>query len=260
MYDGFFYKDGGMYSKNEFYGKGFSLYGYMEDIKVDRLDIEQKIKSKFYDFIIYSSPWMKLQFFNTVSLHYENNKIIFIDGHDSPKIRKDLLGRGIYFKREKEAAIPLVKHIGYSFPAEKIISEVSIEDKKRVFSICDPRDSSTYIYNEEKDYFNGYKESWFGYTQKKGGWDCLRHYEILSNGCLPFFKGVDNIPPEIMVFFPKYECREILYIGKQHLVGLNIKDKENQLIDLSNLLLKYTKRKLCCTAMAKYLLSEMKNA
>jgi len=48
MYEGFFYNDGGRHIKEEFYGKGFTLYGYMNDIIVDRTDIELKIKAKFF--------------------------------------------------------------------------------------------------------------------------------------------------------------------------------------------------------------------
>ncbi|KAK3247815.1 hypothetical protein CYMTET_42697 [Cymbomonas tetramitiformis] len=38
---------------------------------------------------------------------------------------------------------------------------------------------------------------------RKGGWDCFRHYEILANGCVPFFLGIDDIPPLTMHTFPK---------------------------------------------------------
>ncbi|KAK3288314.1 hypothetical protein CYMTET_4204 [Cymbomonas tetramitiformis] len=38
---------------------------------------------------------------------------------------------------------------------------------------------------------------------QKGGWDCFRHYEILANGCVPSFLGIDDIPPLTMHTFPK---------------------------------------------------------
>ena len=30
-------------------------------------------------------------------------------------------------------------------------------------------------------------ESYFGSTKKKAGWDCMRHYEIVASGAVPFF-------------------------------------------------------------------------
>jgi hypothetical protein len=30
--------------------------------------------------------------------------------------------------------------------------------------------------------------------QKKGGWDCLRHYEIIGNGCMPYFENIEKCP------------------------------------------------------------------
>eukprot|EP00754_Rhynchopus_humris_P015468 Rhum_TRINITY_DN14441_c4_g2::Rhum_TRINITY_DN14441_c4_g2_i1::g.89281::m.89281 len=37
------------------------------------------------------------------------------------------------------------------------------------------------------DYFNEYRHSYYCVTRKKKGWDCLRHYEILATGCVPYF-------------------------------------------------------------------------
>ena len=37
--------------------------------------------------------------------------------------------------------------------------------------------------------------SWFGLTCKKGGWDCLRHYEIIAAGALLLFKDY-NLKPK----------------------------------------------------------------
>ena len=37
--------------------------------------------------------------------------------------------------------------------------------------------------------------SWFGLTCKKGGWDSLRHYEILASGSCLLFRDYDKKPP-----------------------------------------------------------------
>jgi len=42
-------------------------------------------------------------------------------------------------------------------------------------------------YKNEKDYYQSYQNSIFALSYKKAGWDSLRHYEILMNGCIPLF-------------------------------------------------------------------------
>uniref|UniRef100_A0AB39JBT8 Glycosyltransferase n=1 Tax=Florenciella sp. virus SA2 TaxID=3240092 RepID=A0AB39JBT8_9VIRU len=61
----------------------------------------------------------------------------------------------------------------------------------------------SYEFNKENDYYNAYKEAKWGFTKKKNGWDCLRHYEIIANGCLPLFENLENCPESIMSNFPK---------------------------------------------------------
>ena len=65
--------------------------------------------------------------------------------------------------------------ISFSMPPEKIVEK--IPEKTRVVAHIIPGNSSTYIYDSEESYYQGYKESFFGITMKKGGWDCMRHYD-----------------------------------------------------------------------------------
>ena len=72
---------------------------------------------------------------------------------------------------------------------------VDFVDKEKILATCDPRDTSTYIFDDEESYYNDYAKSLFAITMKKGGWDCLRHYEILAAGCLPVFLNISqNLP------------------------------------------------------------------
>jgi hypothetical protein len=48
-----------------------------------------------------------------------------------------------------------------------------------------------------------YNESYFGFTTKKGGWDCMRHYEIVAAGCLPYFHNIQYCPINTMTTWPK---------------------------------------------------------
>ena len=70
---------------------------------------------------------------------------------------------------------------------------------------------STYIYDDEKTYYNMYSNSIFAITNKKLGWDCLRHYEILMNGCIPLFFNIEDCPKLILKTLPKQRLSEIYF-------------------------------------------------
>ena len=38
---------------------------------------------------------------------------------------------------------------------------------------------------------------------EKAGWDCLRHYEIIGNGTIPYFHELEDCPPDTLHSFPK---------------------------------------------------------
>lgn len=44
----------------------------------------------------------------------------------------------------------------------------------------------SYSYDTEAEYNKQYSESYFAVSSKKAGWDCLRHYEIIAAGCIPY--------------------------------------------------------------------------
>jgi hypothetical protein len=91
--------------------------------------------------------------------------------------------------------------ISFSMPPEKIVA--SFPPKNRFLAHIIPGDLSTYIYKTEEEYYKGYQDSYFGITIKKDGWDCMRHYEILANGCIPLFFNILDLPPKTMVNFPR---------------------------------------------------------
>lgn len=95
-----------------------------------------------------------------------------------------------------------VKRIGFSFPEEKMVVDIP-NIKTRMMSPMIPGDQSTYIYNTEEEYYRQYQESYFAVTCKKRGWDCLRHYEIIANGCIPVFTDIEQCPSNTMFYYPK---------------------------------------------------------
>ena len=67
--------------------------------------------------------------------------------------------------------------------------------------------------------------SWFGLTSIKGGWDSLRHYEILASGTLLLFRDYDNKPelcsPQNLPCFSYSNKKELNYLVN------NLVDKNN---------------------------------
>ncbi len=196
----------GRRDKSQLYGRGFTLYGLLEeDADVDRTDIPEKIRTRYFDLVIFGSILRCQALWPEVMAAYSANEILFIDGEDHPLIVSRLLGRGLYFKRELIAAQPGVWPIQLAIPEERIGR--GIREKTKVQAYIDPRDRATYIYQDESAYYGDYAESLFGITTKKAGWDCLRHYEIMANGCIPYFLDLENCPAGTMTFLPKRELR-----------------------------------------------------
>lgn len=141
----------------------------------------------------------------------------------------------------------MIYPIGFSIPSCKIIEKV--QSKVQMYGTVIPGNNQTYIFNNETDYYNDYRKSVFGFTKCKGGWDCLRHYEILANGCIPCFEGLNRCPVNTMTFLPKSLimdamrecCNEIDFNSPK------IREYSQQLLD-------YTRANLTTVSMAKYIL------
>ena len=189
------------------YGMGMSVTRILPEVNVDRTDLTSKIKNKYFDYIVYGSIWRCNDYIEKILEYYPPNRIIVVDGEDETNIHSVYDHNIVYFKRElrlnKERLFP----ISFSIPTSKVnfVKTNKIRDK----AICDPRDKSTYIYKNEKEYYQGYKESRFGTTMVKAGWDCMRHYEILANGCIPAFLNLEKCPIQTMVSFPKHLCLQV---------------------------------------------------
>jgi hypothetical protein len=133
----------------------------------------------------------------------------------------------LYFKREmvgtREAlsALPAIaglfaksllpdqiRPISFSIPEEKIINDYSPDRSKDFASnIVDPEVSekiagsfytplgeARYAFDTETAYYADIRQSRFGITTKRSGWDCMRHYEIAANGAVICFKNLDQKP------------------------------------------------------------------
>lgn len=192
---------------NKLYGKGMTVTKVIEDLPVDRTDITNKIKNKYFDYIVYGSIWRCSSYINEILKYYPKNRVIVVDGEDETNLHSTFDLGLPYFKRELIYSNDTIFPISFALPTNKLdFSGV----KKKDIAFINPCNRSTYIYNNEQDYYNDYKEARFAITTRKAGWDCMRHYEILGNGCIPLFYDIDKCPDETLTYFPKKTCKVIL--------------------------------------------------
>ena len=210
---------------DKIWGNGFTIYGLLDE---EEYTYEPKQDVYNYDAVvipIHHTMNKKdehlqevVNFF--IEKGHEKKQIIVVDGWDQEYINKDIANLCTYYKREmanhhEEYARP----ISFAFPKEKIRK---IDDSKRnipfaplvpVNQSIDPSYMSTYKYDTEKKYYDMYQTAYFSYTSKKGGWDTLRHYEIIANGSIPFFVDIENCPKHTLWNLPKetlLQARNIL--------------------------------------------------
>lgn len=194
-------------NKDIIWGRGFTYTNILDNFdNINREDIKNKIKSNYFELIVYGSI-RRSDLFLDIAVN-SKSKIIFIDGHDDTYIEKKFLKHGLYFKREYIETTKNVEPINLSVPKSKILKSIDIKPIHLVAPLI-PGKSKTYIYKNEEDYYKMYQKSIFGITYKKTGWDCMRHYEILMNGCLPLFLDIENCPDLTMKNLPKKKIIEI---------------------------------------------------
>lgn len=188
------------------YGMGMSVSHVLPEVEVDRTDITNKIKNRYFDYIVYGSIWRCNDYLDKILQYYPKNQVIAVDGEDETNIHKCFDLGILYFKRELQFKHERLFPISFAMPTNKGFFN---KDKIKPFSFITPLNRQTYIYNNETDYYKDYQEAKFGVTLKKAGWDCMRHYEILSNGCIPYFIDIEKCPESTLTHFPKDLCKEV---------------------------------------------------
>lgn len=138
--------------------------------------------------------------------------------------------------------------ISFSFPYSINLMENQEIDKPQVVGTVIPDKKETYIFNTEKEYYEDYKKSKFGITQKKAGWDCMRHLEIMYNFCLPVFLGIEACPSFNMIHYPKQFLSSVVF-----LLPILEKNEELYIYFLKNAI-DYFNEVLTCEKMMDYVL------
>jgi hypothetical protein len=168
------YRDTGTKLKPRIHGQGFTCYGLLDEIPVDRYDIEAKVRAGFYDLVVISSIHRQFGWFVQLRPWLRPDRTIILDGEDHGAIypyrgtfwhvpgHRLLLPRAhkryLYFKREwtpetvrylwykmipesVAAHLPAPRNlrtVAFSIPAEKIVSEPPAKTKEFPRHVVDP--------------------------------------------------------------------------------------------------------------------------
>lgn len=220
------------------YGHGFTLYGLLPDLALDRNRMLDRIVDGEFDLVVFSDIWATFGTFVQLAPQLRGRvPIAVLDGHDRPEPypyagvwwRRRVWWtvprahtRSTYFKREitgltgtfrsyltlppslaaRLPSIRRMRQIAFAIPEEKIVAEPpQAKDRLLAGHVVDPEvaallgGQTSYAFADERAYYADLQRSRFGVTTKRAGWDCLRHYELAANGCVPCFRDLDRKPP-----------------------------------------------------------------
>ena len=215
------------------------------------------------------------------------NMDVDVAAQTQPVVRVSSASRGSADKNKSYNMHPLT----FGIPSKNV--QDAVQPKGRALSTVIPGDWSTYAYlpredqtpqqrsQLERDYYVDMQRSFFGLTWKKGGWDCLRHLELLASGCLPLFTDIAKAPRGVLSLYPKRVLHLLLdFPGIKNLTGVpglhgtpagspsfdpkhRVVVIDEEKIDLPlyattvNVLLEFTRNRLTTEAVAAHVLSRM---
>jgi hypothetical protein len=219
----------------ELYGRGFTLYGLLEDLPLDRNRCLYRAREGEFDLVVFSDIWRTFGPYTEWIPQLRGRRVAVVDGSDrvEPYPYAGLWwrvpswwflprahNRAELFKREitpltywfrSYLALPgpmgrrlgllrRMRRIAFSIPAEKVVDEPPAKTKLLPEHIVDEEVAARvgaragYVFHSEDEYHADLRASRFGVTTKRAGWDCLRHYELAANGCVPCFRDLDRKP------------------------------------------------------------------
>ena len=206
-------------SPNTLYGRGFTAFCSIPSIlrnsqRIEILDlnliprlIESQPASAFT--IIYTSIWRyreHIENYSTSNRPGNISNVIVLDGEDHQRLHSSAASSVTYYKRELLTEESNILPLSFKIPASTLpflsLGENYIPHKTNLLAPCDPRYRDSYVFPTQSQYYRQYASSLFATTIKKGGWDCLRHYEILANHCVPYFPDIHEKPIGTMSGYP----------------------------------------------------------
>ena len=202
-------------------GHGFTLYGLLGDRPVDRRFVTQRLQAGWFDLVVIGQIWRQWGQLLDLAPMLQEIPVVLLDGDDDTRLfhRSGTrlrrygwqpfpirTGRCLYLKREwqgevREGRRCRVLPASFSIPAEKIRPIQAELKQQRLATHCvDPEVArasglhTSYAFASEDAYYDDLAVSRFAVTTKRGGWDCLRHYEIAAAGAVPCVRQLQAKP------------------------------------------------------------------
>jgi hypothetical protein len=112
--------------------------------------------------------------------------------------------------------------ISYAMPAELFVARVPDVKVWDFFPVATRlHEKGPFRSVDESLVHELYRRSLFGFTHRRGGWDCWRHLEIIAAGALPYMPDLGHCGPLCLAFYPKHLFRQALALdGVAHLGSL----------------------------------------
>ena len=202
-------------------GHGFTLYGLLPDRPLDRSFVVQRLEAGWFDLVVIGQIWRQWGQLLDFAPLLQTVPVILLDGDDDTRLfhrsgtrlrrygwQSFPIRSGIclYLKREWQGegshgrrcrVIPA----SFSIPVDKIRPVDLGSKQQHLATHCvDPEVAracglhTSYAFASEEAYYDDLAASRFAVTTKRGGWDCLRHYEIAAAGALPCVRELDLKP------------------------------------------------------------------
>ena len=202
-------------------GHGFTLYGLLSNRPVDRSFVIQRLEAGWFDLVVIGQVWRQWGQLLDLAPLLQQVPVVLLDGDDDTRlfhrsgtrvrrygwqpfpIRS---GRCYYLKREwqgegAQGRRCQVLPASFSIPAEKVRPVDLATKQKCLATHCvDPEVAqacglhTSYAFASEQAYYDDLASSRFAVTTKRGGWDCLRHYEIAAAGSVPCVRQLESKP------------------------------------------------------------------
>lgn len=215
------------------WGRGFTLYGLLEDIEVVRHHALWRALEGEFDLVVFGEIWRTFGLWSEWGPRLSRARIpiAVLDGHDTPRpypyswfwwrrrywwMLPRAHNRATYFKREITPStrwyssyllLPPrlgrtlgLRPISFSIPAQKIVNTLPIKEKDFPTQIVDEElavrlgSPTVSVFNSEEEYYTDLQRARFGITTRRRGWDAMRHYEIAANAAVPCFRDLDRKP------------------------------------------------------------------
>lgn len=220
-------------------GHGFTLYGLLPDLPVDRDHMLPRALEGEFDLVVFGDIWRTFGLWAEwgPQLRKAGVPLAVLDGSDRVEpypyagqwwrvpswwFLPRAHNRAFYFKREitpwtrwfaSYLLLPPpvgrtlgLRPIAFCIPSEKVLKEPVPKESDFPAHIVDEElarrlgTRSDYAFSSEAEYRANLAESRFGVTTKRAGWDALRHYEIAAAGAVPCFRDLDRKPPSCAPF------------------------------------------------------------